>query len=453
MRETLEYLDIDPKALSIHDQVEMLARYVHHNKILIVMDGFERALRAYNSMNAAYQGDETSNEVTNNQCVSIHAGNFLQRVASLNAQGRVLLTTRLLPDDVKIKQSRQLLVGCEVHDLDKLSKEDAVVFFKKQNIKGTHTEIETACEVYGYHPLSLRLLAGRIISDRSRDIKLAEKFKIDANLKGRQNHILKVAYESLPRPHRLLLSNIAAFRLPMGFDAIKVFEIKLNWLERLFYGSQNTQKVLNDFVARVLVHHDPNEDKYDLHPIVRRFAYNRLTTSDRTAAHSRLVNYFEAVPKPEKVKTLEDLAPVIELYHHMVGAGKYTEAEVLFYDSLNEATYFQFGAYQLRIELLRALFPEGEDKLPSLDKEDKQAFVLNELANAYALTGQPHRAVSLLEMSNGINEKSGGKQGFAIGLGNVALQQLVIGALRETEHNLRQYIKVSKELAVCRRDK
>ena len=40
-----------------------------------------------------------------------------------------------------------------------------MAFFHAQGIRGTHTEIELACEHYGYHPLSLRLLAGLIIGD------------------------------------------------------------------------------------------------------------------------------------------------------------------------------------------------------------------------------------------------------------------------------------------------
>jgi tetratricopeptide (TPR) repeat protein len=449
LRETLEYLDIEPRALSISEQVEMLARYVHQNRILIVMDGFERALRAYNSMNAAYQGDEENkSEITNNQCVSIHAGRFLQRVASLNAQGRVLLTSRLLPDDLKIRGSEHLIVGCLPHDLDKLSKEDAVEFFKKQKIKGTRAEIESACEVYGYHPLSLRLLAGRIVKDRSRDIKLAEKFKIDADLKGRQNHILKVAYDSLPRNRRLLLSKIAAFRSPMDFNAIKIFEEKQNWFTHLLFDPQDLQTILNDFVIRGLSHHDPNKDQYDLHPIVRRFAYDRLTASDRTAAHARLADYFEAVPKPQTVTTLEDLAPVIELYHHIVRAGNLDEAMDLLYERFANALLYKFGAYQLYAELLRTLFLDGEDKPPRLKREGAQAWTLNALANAYSLSGQPRRAVQAFEMIIAIDEKNNDKSAnAAITLGNVATQQLVIGALGAAERNLRRCMDLCREIA------
>jgi hypothetical protein len=69
-------------------------------------------------------------------------------------------------------------------------------------------------------------------------------------------------------------------------------------------------------------------------------------------------------------------------------------------------TYYQFGAYQLRIELLRALFLDGEDKPPCLKKEDNQAWTLNALANTYSLSRQPRHAVPLFEMVNALLEKS-----------------------------------------------
>ncbi|MBK9600413.1 MAG: tetratricopeptide repeat protein [Anaerolineales bacterium] len=157
-------------------------------------------------------------------------------------------------------------------------------------------------------------------------------------------------------------------------------------------------------------------------------------------------SYFDAVPKPEKVEKLEDLAPVIELYHHMVRAGNLDEACDLFYDRISKPTYYQFGAYQLQIELLRALFLDGEDKPPRLKKEGDQAWTLNGLANTYSLSGQPRRAVPLFEMQNALREKAGDKKHLAIGLGNVATQQLVIGALSEAERNLRRSIDLCREI-------
>jgi hypothetical protein len=42
--------------------------------------------------------------------------------------------------------------------------------------------------------------------------------------------------------------------------------------------------IVRDLVDRGLLHHDRRTNRYDLHPIVRRYAYDRLTAGDRSAA-------------------------------------------------------------------------------------------------------------------------------------------------------------------------
>ncbi len=49
-------------------------------------------------------------------------------------------------------------------------------------------------------------------------------------------------------------------------------------------------------------------------------------------------------------------------------------------------------------------------------------------------------------MHNAIDEKMGDKKNLAIGLGNVAIQQLVIGALSAAERNLRRRIDLCREI-------
>ncbi len=209
----------------------------------------------------------------------------------------------------------------------------------------------------------------------------------------------------------------------------------------------------HDLLARGLLHRDAKTNRFDLHPIVRRYAYDRLGGADRTASHARLRDYFAALPPVEKPRTLDDLAPVIELYHHTLRAGQYDEARTLFRDRISTATYYQFGAYQLRIELLAGLFPGGDPitasgraALPRLKNESAQAWTLNELANSYGLSGQPRRAVPLFEGHNAIYEKRGDKTNLAIGLGNLAYQQMVIGALIAAEASLRRSIALCREI-------
>ena len=144
-----------------------------------------------------------------------------------------------------------------------------------------------------------------------------------------------------------------------------------------------------------------------------------------------LVNYFKAVPEPEKIEKLEDLAPAIELYHHMVRAGKFDDACRLYMRRIDNLSYYQFSAYQMIIELLTVLFKYGDKSLPHLKEKSDQASILNSLANAYSMSGQPLRAIPLYDALNAITEKANHKKNLAIGLTNIsATAQIYIGALK-----------------------
>ena len=118
----------------------------------------------------------------------------------------------------------------------------------------------------------------------------------------------------------------------------------------------------------------------------------------------------------------------------------------MFSDRISQPTYYQFGAYQLQIELLRALFPQGEDHRPQLTSESAQGWTLNSLANSYSLSGQPGKAVPLFERRIAIGEKQEDKKNLAIALGNLADDQLKIGVLQATEANLRRRISLFQEI-------
>jgi len=316
-----------------------------------------------------------------------------------------------------------------------------VEFFHRQEIKGRRDEIEAVCEMYGYHPLCLSLLVGLINEDHEHrgDIVVARNLDIFGDIKAKRDHVLKRAYESLAPERRDLLSKISCFRGSMEYAVLKKV-----------FPSPDLDKALLDLRKRGLLQYAGKTQRYDMHPIVRHYAYDHFTDEKRRKeAHVGLAKYFnDNMPATNtKVKTLEDLAPVIELYHHMVRAGNLDEAEKLFYDRIEQPTYFQFGVYQLRIELLRALFLDGEDKPPRLTKEDTQGFTLNALANSYSLSGQPRRAVPVFQNAVLLAEKiMGNKQNVAIGLGNVAQIQLVIGALMEAERNSRHLIEICQEI-------
>jgi hypothetical protein len=442
---TLSNLGIDIKEKSSRQKINDLLEVMQQTNILIVMDGFERLLRQYAGMDAIYKnGIEDEEEINNldpsqRDCLSFDVENFLKGLSKEKLQSKVLITTRLTPRILEGKNGK-LLKWCREESLDVFKEGDAVQYFKNENIKATRAEILEVSARYGFHPLSLSLLVGLINEDHDNqgDINVAKQLDIFDDIKQNRYHVLKRAFESLTLERRELLSKLSCFRGSINYDTIKKI-----------FNTPDFDKSLIDLRQRGLIKYTDETKSYDMHPIVRHYVYDRFTDKDRRNTHFELVMHFiDVVPVTNKnLKTLEDFTPVIELYHHMVCAGNLDEAAKLFYDRLEMPTYYQFGAYQLRIELLRALFLDGTDKPPRLKSDVWQGWVFNVLANSYGVNGQPHYSVPLNEGYISISEKRGDKKETTIGLGNVAVQQLVIGALKAAERNQRRQIDLCREIA------
>lgn len=425
------------KLVSTRDKMDFLYKILSENHYLLVLDGVERVLRAYYNLGSPYQGDEIKEDERGDfrSCIEPNCGMFFQWLASGYPRTKTLLTSRLYPREL------DGLAGCLRKDLEQLGKDDAVEFFFRQGVKGTRAETETACESVGYLPLSLRLLSGMIACDpkNPRDIKEWMKYYIIPELKGKEGHnIFEFAYNALDKKKQEFISKLSAFRNPMDWEAIVIFNE--------FGSEEKLNKVLLELVNRGLLLRDKKNNKFDLHPIVRKYCYDRLKYKE--GVHAELRDYFAVIPEQEKIESVDDLAHVIELYHHTVSAGRYDEAYNLAFSKLiPNPLYFRFGAYQTMIELVRALFPYGEDKMPRLKDESTQAGALGSLANFYSLLGQSRRAVSLLERSNYIFENiTNDKKNLAIGLGNIADDQMKIGELDGAESNQRRRLEICREI-------
>ncbi|MEM6449230.1 MAG: TIR domain-containing protein [Cyanobacteria bacterium P01_D01_bin.105] len=464
------------KELKPRERVGALLNCLQQPGTLLVLDGYERELRAYSNMGAAYQGDgEATVADEGRDCVNPDADDFFRKLCSLpNLQSKVLMSTRLRPRSMEVTGG-MLLAGCKEEELTQMQPADAVALFRALGIRGNRNEIEQACGAYGFHPLSLRLLAGLVVNDfyNPGDIQAAQALDVSGELVQRQHHVLEQSYLNLSPLGQKFLSQIACFRSPVEIRIlIKIGqppEIEttppkqpgfLRRVTSLFSSKQATksaennniqniqqalEKNVQDLMDRGLVQREG--PRFDLHPIVRRYAYDRMTDQARSSTHSQLRDYFAAVPTVDKVTTLDDLAPTIELYHHIVRAGQYDRACDLFHNRLDQATYYQLGAYQLQIELLRALFPQGEAHPPQLSSEGDQAWTLNSLANSYSLSGKPAKAIPLFEQGIAITEKTDDKRNLTIELGNLAhMAQVHIGALQAAEANLTRSIALCQEL-------
>ena len=426
---------VDPATIpSAYDKVRELVNLLQKRNMLIVLDAFERELRAYASLSVAYRGDTVAEDTQDDYraCTDIHAAYFLRWTAALTLQSRVLLTSRLLPLELDD------LAGCRREHLNAMDPDDATTFFHAQGVEGTRAEIQAACEPCGYHPLTLRLLSGLIANDPTLpgDIAAVAGYDLIGDLVTREHSVLTMAYDALRPPLRELLSRLAAFRWPVEYEVAAMLSP--------FESKRELGLAFKELADRGLIFFDQGRWRYDLHPIIRAYAYDRL--ANKESIHRQLRDYFAAAPMPEldQIDSMDDLGPIIELYHHTVCAAQYDEAARLFHDYLADPLYYYFGAYRTEIDLLRPLFA-SDLGLPRLKEQSAQAWTLNVLASAYTCAGQPNRVITLLKTHNTLQEELGDLSGLAIGQENLASVQLDLGKFKEAEWNLRRSITWSQE--------
>ncbi|MGB8647693.1 MAG: TIR domain-containing protein [Anaerolineae bacterium] len=401
--EALRYVsgqEIDAKRLpTSYDRALALVHLLQTRRILFVLDGFERQIRAYARLDAPYQpDDETDPSNDARACVDPLAARWLQTITTGVTRAQVLITTRLMVRDLEDRGGYPLW-GVHRWDLTALASEDATAFLRAQGVKkGTDAELAHAAAQYGNHPLSLRLLSGLIARDRKQpgDIAAAPRHDVYSDLVQRQHHVLQQSYDALPEQERTLLSRLAAFRSPMDYEAVAVFN-ELGQ-EARFDGA------LDDLQARGLLQRDLGTNRYDLHPIVRHYAYDRLT--DKPGVHTRLRDYFAKVPKPEiaSVQSIDEVLPTIELYHHTVRSGRVAEAWSLYNDRLRSPLYYHLLAYQEDIKLLNDL--SEPTSLTQLVDPQARTWVFLYLGMDYERTGQMRLAVDCSDKALAASRKS-----------------------------------------------
>lgn len=419
---------------SVNAKARTLVSLLQQRQILLVLDGFERLLRAYAGLSGAYQDDGNEQNFVADPCacVDIQVVRFLSLIASSPLKSRILITSRLFPKELGGFGGNPLPV-CRREEVSSLDPEDAVNFFRSVGVQGTRAEINSACATYGYHALTLRLLAGYIINHFSRpgEISLALGFNPLRNLVARKHNILDLAYEALPPNDQQLLSRLAAFRSPVDYSAVKAlssYEIE-----------EDLEQALQHLVSRGLVFVERSSIRFDLHPIVRRYAYERL--ADKKQIHSQLRDYFFGISATDNSQqgVPDTLSPTVELYHHTVRAGLYAEAYKLFTTRLSPVLS-RIGAYNTKLELLQALLRDGADFELLIEDPKDQLELLNLLGIAYGYTGQTRLAVNLFNREIELASKIGQKEDEVNAIGNAGYFLMRLGDLATAEEFQRRAI-------------
>jgi tetratricopeptide (TPR) repeat protein len=377
---------------------------------LLVLDGFERELAAFSELSAPYQNETEEDTQAGDECTNPVTRAFLRAFVSLPMRSRILMTTRVFPREL------EQAAGCQKSVLSELALADGIAFLRAQGVTGNYRELEEACMVCGSHPLALRLLAGVVVNNPAqpgnvRPVLEMRGLNAEMDIIARRRHVLDLAYCGLVPSHQRLLSQMAAFRFPVSYAVLKATLGQreaggaaglFRWVrqaihnEAFFHKQRDLDRGLRQLVGRGLLFLDHARAKYDLHPIVRSFAYDKL--ADKAGVHTQFRNYFNLIPpQAQSSVTLEELKPMVELYHHTVRAGYYSDAFRLFRDRLQEPLLQAKCDLVTYTSLVRALISEDTDYDTLVRDTEDEGLVLTCLAHSYYLRGIPGKAIPIYQ--------------------------------------------------------
>ncbi len=218
---------------------DLLVAELDRRPWLLVLDGLERVLVAYQRADAAQLADEEVEEPTDpigerDPCKAIRPEDdeLLRRLAAV-ARSKILVTSRLTPHAL-MNRSGMAMPGVRREFLKGLRPGDAEAMFRACGIHGESKAIQrylqSNCDC---HPLVIGVLAGLInaypadpadfnrwVDDRRHGSAL-NLGKLD--LTQRKTHILQAAIDALETENRQLLQTLSLLKSGADYDMLKAF--------------------------------------------------------------------------------------------------------------------------------------------------------------------------------------------------------------------------------------
>jgi tetratricopeptide (TPR) repeat protein len=378
---------------------------LHEHPFLLVLDGFERVLVAYHRLDASQaRDDEVSAGSDDRACIKPADGELLRQLVAV-APSKILVTSRLMPTPLANTAGRPL-PGVSHRTLAGIQPDDAIAMLRGLGIRGDAPAISRYLkENFDNHPLVVGIVGG-LVADYVRDPGNFDRWASDPqggaalhltklDLKQRRTHILAAALNGLEPEVRRLLSFIAALGYPVPFETIAVLnpivfhdpiretgtshEDEARSLEDL----PRLISALQELERRGLLQWDRQKNRYDLHPVVRGYAFDVLEKPERRDIGNQIVDYFESKPSDyAKLGTLADAQQSITIMRALVQADRLDDAGRFFLGDFSHALLFSLEEYHEVLALLKPMFPNGFQALPSVTTAVDQASLLNDVANA-----------------------------------------------------------------------
>lgn len=314
---------------SPHQRKALVWKYLQTGRYVVVLDGLEY-LQLY-----------SPSEKNHGKLQDRVMRDFLRGACQLKTS-LIIVTSRIYIADLYGYRGYH-----NIH-LGSFRKEDAWTYMRDSGVKGSDQAIDDACSVFGYHPLSLRVLTDYLVRFYNGQATAAERFKslsIGSPVAEKLDTLFDSYWKQLNEDQQFFLSRLSALRTGA---TEKDFTVLVRPKTMGGSGDPRDPVFLESLAhledsALLEVHKRSGEKFYTAPALLRMLAYDRMSSEERKKAHLEWLRYTEGIPIPSIPKTVDGIAPVIEMIYHCLKAGLYARAWEL---------YNRKGKYRLSRQLV-----------------------------------------------------------------------------------------------------
>jgi len=459
------------------ERESQLLAALNKEPFLLVFDGLERVMTAYARMDAARMPDDDLDDRTANFVVGAESvpddmaqafvgrhnlrktadpriGAFLRKMA-LAKKTRVLVSTRLYPAELQTITG-ETFPGCRAYFLRGLEDEDAIKLWHAYKVSGSREALLPIFRTFDNYPLLIRALAGEVAKHRRACGDFDVWIRIHPSFSPTtlptievKSHVLDYAMQDLDEKARKVMYTLAAFRMPSSYDTLVALLVQK---DKLFSNEVGLDEMLGELEDRGLLGWDKRANRYDLHPIIRATIWDGLGTDLRKDIYLSLQDHFSAIPfvGENKIHTLEDVSPIIELYCSLVNLGRLTDAVVLFEVRLFDILFFQLSSVRHMIELLEMLL--STDSTLSSVTDDLKAFTYRALGQGYHREGSIGSSIKFYQKAIDIYQQLRKNSSINLTKRNLSDALRLSGALYEAERSAKEALAISRKQYNFRRE-
>lgn len=292
------------------DKGEHLADLLRQQRCVLVLDGLEPLQHAGKGMR--------------NELKDRAIRRLLMSLAGHN-NGLCIITTRVAVHELNNR------THVKVHDLQNLATTDGVRLLQSLGVQGNDKELEKAVMEYGCHALALHLLGNALHTYLDDDVRKRDTLtELIGDYDDLERHAFKVmqaySYWLDGTPELKLLQLLGLFDHPIETEVLQVL-----WQSQIPDLTANIDEkawkvAIRDLREkhRLLSMHENRADLLDCHPLIREYFGKQLRENHPDVwrqAHTRLYEYYKALPEKELPDTLEEMQPLFNAVAHGCAAG------------------------------------------------------------------------------------------------------------------------------------